>query len=283
LPESQRRLHILLAEDNAINQRVALGILEKRGHAVVVAGNGKEALAALEKEAFDLILMDVQMPEMDGFETTKAIRERELSLSVSQSLSPLDSGLKDSRPFRIPIVAMTAHVMKGDRERCLEAGMDAYVSKPLQVQQLFEIIAGLVPVLAETKMGAPGQAVPVEWVFDRNMTLAQVEDDKGLLQELIGLFFDGIPKLLSAIQESITRRDARALERAAHTLKGAVSNFGAKSAGDAALRLEVIGRSGNFTHSKEAYVELEKEVTRLGGALAAFREEVVSGTSRRPG
>jgi HPt (histidine-containing phosphotransfer) domain-containing protein len=115
------------------------------------------------------------------------------------------------------------------------------------------------------------------------MTLAQVEDDKGLLQELIGLFFDGIPKLLSAIQESITRRDARALERAAHTLKGAVSNFGAKSACDAALRLEVIGRGGDFPHSEEAYVELEKEVTRLGGALAALREETVSGTSRRPG
>ena len=161
--------------------------------------------------------------------------------------------------------------------------MDAYVSKPLQAQQLFEIIEGLVPTLAETEMTTPGQAVPVEPVFDRNMTLAQIEDDKGLLQEIIGLFFDGIPKLLSAIQESITCRDARALERAAHTLKGAVSNFGAKSACDAALRLEVIGRGGDFTHSEEAYVELEKEVTRLGGALAALREEAVSGTSRRPG
>ena len=276
LPKSQRRLHILLAEDNAINQRVALGILEKRGHAVVVAGNGKEALAALEREAFDLILMDVQMPEMDGFEATKAIRERE-------ALAQLTPNPQHPAPFHIPIVAMTAHAMKGDRERCLEAGMDAYVSKPLQAQQLFEIIKGLVPTLAETKRGTPDQAVPVEPIFDRNMTLAQVEDDKGLLQELIGLFFDGIPKLLSAIQESITRRDARALERAAHTLKGAVSNFGAKSACDAALRLEVIGRGGDFTHSEEAYAELEKEVTRLGGALAALREETVSGTSRRPG
>jgi HPt (histidine-containing phosphotransfer) domain-containing protein len=122
-------------------------------------------------------------------------------------------------------------------------------------------------------MGMPDQAVLIEPIFDRDMTLAQVEDDKGLLQELIGLFFEGIPKLLSAIQESITRRDARALERAAHTLKGAVSNFGAKSACDAALRLEIIGRDGDFPHSEEAYVKLEKEVTRLGGALAALREE----------
>ncbi len=274
--KSQRRLHILLAEDNAINQRVALGILEKRGHAVVVAGNGKEALAALARETFDLILMDVQMPEMDGFEATKAIRERE-------ALAQLTPNPQHAAPFHIPIVAMTAHAMKGDRERCLEAGMDAYVSKPLQAQQLFAIITGLVPTLAETKMGTPDQAVPVEPIFDRHMTLAQVEDDKGLLQELIGLFFEGVPKLLSAIQESITRRDARALERAAHTLKGAVSNFGAKSACAAALRLEVIGRGGDFPHSEEAYVELEKEVARLGGALAALREETVSGTSRRPG
>jgi CheY-like chemotaxis protein len=179
----------------------------------------------------------------------------------------------------IPIVAMTAHAMKGDRERCLEAGMDAYVSKPLQAQQLFEIIEGLVPTLAETRMATPSQVAPVEPVFDRSMTLSQIEDDKGLLQEIIGLFFEEIPKLLSAIQESITSRDARALERTAHTLKGAVSNFGAKSTCDAALRLEVIGRSGDFTHSKEAYAELEKEVTRLGGALAALREETVSGTS----
>jgi PAS domain S-box-containing protein len=282
LPKS-RCLHILLAEDNAINQRVALGILEKRGHAVVIASNGKEALAALERETFDLILMDVQMPEMDGFEVTKAIRERELSLSVSHSLSPLDSRRKDSGLFHIPIVAMTAHAMKGDRERCLEAGMDAYVSKPLQAQQLFEIIEGLVPTLAETDMGTPGQAAPVEPVFDRNMTLTQVEGDKELLQEIIGLFFEGIPKLLSAIQESITHCDARALERAAHTLKGAVSNFGAKSAHDTALRLEIIGRGGDLTHSEEAYAELEKEVTRLGEALAALREETVAGTSRRPG
>jgi HPt (histidine-containing phosphotransfer) domain-containing protein len=151
--------------------------------------------------------------------------------------------------------------------------MDTYVSKPLQAQQLFEVIESLVPTLAETEMGTLGQTVSVEPVFDRNMILARVEGDKELLREIIGLFFDEIPGLLSAIQESITRHDARALERAAHTLKGAVSNFGAKSACDAALQLEAIGRGGDFTHSEEAYAGLEKEVTRLGGALVALREE----------
>jgi two-component system, sensor histidine kinase and response regulator len=286
LSESQRRLHILLAEDNAINQRVAVGMLEKRGHTVVVAGNGKEALAAAESESFDLILMDVQMPEMDGFEATRAIREKEerarSTLSPQPSvLSPQGPRLRTLDPglFHIPIVAMTAHAMKGDRERCFEAGMDGYVSKPLQVQQLFEVIAGLVPTLARAEADTPDQTAPTEQVFDRNAALDRVEGNWELLQEIVSLFFDEIPRLLSAVQEPIARRDAKALERAAHTLKGAVGNFGAKGAFDAALRLEAMGRGRDLTNVAEAYAELEKEVTHLKGALAALREETVVGTS----
>ncbi len=122
---SSRRLHVLLAEDNAVNQRLAVRILEKRGHTVVVADNGREALAAFEREPFDLVLMDVQMPEMGGFEATAEIRRRETR--------------------HTPIVAMTAHAMQGDRERCLAAGMDAYVSKPIDAKSLFEVIESLVP------------------------------------------------------------------------------------------------------------------------------------------
>ncbi|HJY82170.1 MAG TPA: response regulator [Candidatus Binatia bacterium] len=286
LPESQRRLHILLAEDNAINQRVAVGMLEKRGHTVVVAGNGKEALAAAERESFDLILMDVQMPEMDGFEAARAIREKEerarSPLSPQSAVrSPQDPGLRILEPglLHIPIVAMTAHAMKGDRERCLEAGMDSYVSKPLQVQQLFEVIAGLVPSLAEAEADTPEQTAPTEPVFDRNAALERVEGNWELLQEIVGLFFDEIPRLLSAVQEPIARGDAKALERAAHTLKGAVGNFGAQGAFDAALRLEVMGRGRDLTNAAEVYAELEKEVARLERALATLREETVVGTS----
>ena len=129
--ENRQRLSVLLAEDNAVNQMLAVRMLEKRGHTVTVAGNGREALAALEKKAFDILLMDVQMPEMDGFEATAAIRAREKSTGV-----------------HIPIVAMTAHTMKGDEERCLEAGMDAYISKPIQPKQLFEVLENLVPIRA---------------------------------------------------------------------------------------------------------------------------------------
>jgi len=280
LPESRRRLHILLAEDNAVNQRLAVRILEKRGHTVVVAGNGKEALAALEREAFDLILMDVQMPEMDGFEATKAIREKE-ALSYSKVspqfsvFSPPDCGLRtpDSGLFHIPIVAMTAHAMKGDRQRCLEAGMDAYVSKPLQARQLLEVIESLVSTPAGAEMSSLDEAGPLEAAFDQNVALARVEGDTELLQEIVALFSDEAPRLLSEIRESITHCDSKALERAAHSLKGSVGSFGAQGAFDAALRLEVMGCGGDFTHAAEACVALEKEVARLERALAALREE----------
>jgi len=280
LPEARHRLHILLAEDNAINQRVAMGILQKRGHTVVVAGNGKEVLAALEKEAFDILLMDVQMPEMDGFEATREIRRRESQLSAVSCQSsgtqnpPEESQLATENwppaTRRIPIVAMTAHAMKGDRERCLAAGMDSYISKPLQARQLFEVIAGLVPTPADAETDTPDQTAPTESVFDRNVALDRVEDDRELLQEIVGLFFDEIPGLLSAIQESVVQRDANALERAAHTLKGAVGNLGAKDAFAAALRLEVLGRGGDLTNIEEAYAELEKAIIRLKSALAAL-------------
>ena len=132
LRESRRKLRILLAEDNKVNQLVAARLLEKRGHTVVIAGNGREALAALDEPGsggFDLILMDVQMPEMDGFEATGIIRAREKSSGT-----------------HLPIIAMTAHAMKGDEERCLAAGMDGYVSKPIQVEQFFAAIGGITPV-----------------------------------------------------------------------------------------------------------------------------------------
>jgi CheY-like chemotaxis protein len=131
-----RRLRLLLAEDNAINQKLALRLLEKRGHAVTVVSTGKEALAALAEQRFDAVLMDVQMPEMDGFEATAAIRARERETGG-----------------HVPIIAMTAHAMKGDRELCLAAGMDGYISKPLQASELFEAIEG--PPLEGTPAPSP--------------------------------------------------------------------------------------------------------------------------------
>jgi CheY-like chemotaxis protein len=140
LREAQNHVRILLVEDNAVNQALALRLLQKRGYIVAVAGNGRQALAALEKEEFELVLMDVQMPEMDGFEATTAIREREQS-----------SGR------HIPIIAMTAHALKGDKERCLSAGMDAYTSKPIRPSELFATIEEIL-----AKNDAQDAATPVE-------------------------------------------------------------------------------------------------------------------------
>jgi len=255
LRESKGRLHILLAEDNAINQQLAVRLLEKQGHGVVIAANGREALAALQRERFDLVLMDVQMPEMNGFETTAAIRAAEAE--TGQHLA---------------IIALTANAMKGDRERCFEAGMDGYITKPFQAQELLAAIEGLTPTgvdLVESVPAAPG----ANEVFDHRAALARVDDDVELLAEIVGLFLGDCPRLLSEIQEAIRRGDRQDLERAAHTLKGSVANFGAKAAYAAALRLEQIGCEGDLMHAEEAYAALGHEVERLKPLLAALGEQ----------
>ena len=249
---SGKSLQILLAEDNAVNQRLAARILEKRGHTVTVAGHGREALAALENQPFDLVLMDVQMPEMDGFEATVAIREKEKATGA-----------------HIPIIAMTAHAMKGDRERCLEAGMDGYVPKPIRAEELYEAVEDL--FFAPTGAGTdiPG-GQPMDDVINRDEVMERVDGDVELLAQMAELFLDDCPRLLSEIQEAITRSDSKALEYVAHTLKGSVGNFSAVAASDAALRLEMMGRDGDMTHAAEAYTALEAEIKRFESALAAL-------------
>jgi signal transduction histidine kinase/CheY-like chemotaxis protein/HPt (histidine-containing phosphotransfer) domain-containing protein/HAMP domain-containing protein len=260
--EGQRSLRVLLAEDNEINQLLAVRLLENRGHTVVVAGNGREALAALARASVDLVLMDIQMTEMDGLAATAAIREREKQTGG-----------------RVPIVALTAHAMQGDRERCLASGMDGYVSKPLRADELVAVIARLVPV-------APvAPAVPVNWrasiadehrgeaVFDRVAALARVEGDGALLRRMIGVFFAQAQKLLPEIRSASERGDGKALERFAHKLKGSMGSFGAGAACAAALRLEVMGGNDECVQTEKPLAHLEHEVARLREALTTFAEE----------
>ena len=222
----------------------------------MVASNGREALTTFSKGSFDLVLMDVQMPELDGFQVTAAIREREKTQTT-----------------HTPIVAMTAHAMKGDRERCLEAGLDGYLSKPLQVREFLEVIENLVPAHGEVEGQAEGGDQP-DPVFDYDGALARVEGDTELLNEVACLFRGESQRMLSEIRGSIRCHDGEALEHAAHALKGAVGNFGAKHAFDAAHKLEMMGDDKDMGKAHETFTELEQEIARLDRALATLGKEM---------
>jgi PAS domain S-box-containing protein len=250
-PAGPRPLRILLAEDNLVNQRLAVRLLEKQGHAVVVADNGKEALAALEREPFDLVLMDVQMPEMGGLEATAVIRRQEQGTGK-----------------HLPVVAMTAHAMKGDRERCLAAGMDGYVSKPVQAQELFDTVARL-----GAADGRPFPADGAADVLNRGELLDRVGDDRALLREMVQAFLDSGPEMLADARRAAGRPDALALQRAAHTVKGALANLAAPAAAAAAERLEALARDGDLAPAAAACTALEDAVERLKPALARLLDE----------
>ncbi len=240
LPE--RRLSVLLAEDNIVNQRLAASLLERRGHKVTIAVNGREALAAIERQAFDVVLMDVQMPEMGGLEATAAMRARERG-----------------RGGRVPIVAMTAHAMKGDRERCLAAGMDEYLTKPLDSKRLCllveEVAAGRAPARDEAMPDLSDQV------------LARVGGDRELLAEISRLFVDDAPRHLAQIRLALEARDGESLRRAAHGLKGAAANFDADGVVNAARALEEIGRTAQFDEHEAAWRALTIETDRLIAVL----------------
>jgi len=261
LREKLRPLRILLAEDNPINQKVATAMLEKRGHAVVVAEDGREALALLYDQGiqpFDLILMDVQMPEMDGFEATTHIREKEKATGA-----------------HVPIIALTAGVMKGDREMCLQAGMDGYVAKPLKADDLLAAIEETFgPQMAyERDAGSTPQLEhEATDAFDSGVALASVDGDRKLLKEVVGIFMADYPKLMSEMKRAISEGDALGLNRAAHGLKGSVGNFGATILFEMARQLEMMGKSGDLTPAGDAFALVEAEMERLKQALEKFVE-----------
>jgi CheY-like chemotaxis protein/HPt (histidine-containing phosphotransfer) domain-containing protein len=288
-----------LAEDNIVNQKLAVKILEKRGHSVVVASNGKEAIEKLKGESFDLILMDVQMPEMDGLEATKAIRNLECARLPRLNNRDGGQGLRNkieegpyseseirnlkSQIKKIPIIAMTAHAMKGDRERCLAAGMDDYVSKPINAEELFKVIEKLANGLRnktkkEEKVSpaSKNNEPPAKDVFDLSKALEVVDGDMELFKEIADLFLENLPNNIAQIREGIAKGDANALEQAAHSLKGSVGNFGAKRAFEAAYRLEIIGREGRLAEADAALSKLEKELKDLDAAM----KEALSGDEK---
>ena len=264
---ARTRNRILLAEDNLVNQKVAVRFLEKLDFRVDVVADGQAALAAWQSGNFDLILMDCQMPKMDGYEATRAIRN-------------LEDGKR-----RIPIVALTAHAMKGDEERCRAAGMDDYLTKPIDRTKLEACLDHLLPStgstgfhlalkeasVAETGGSGPAPEIlhfPVDWAA----LLETIDGDEGFARELVEAFIGTGDRELAAIAAAQCTGDNATMRISAHTLKGASANLRASAAIKAADQLEVAAGSGQSTQisalADNLKIEIERTIEYLQSKVA---------------
>ncbi|MGH9574375.1 MAG: response regulator [Candidatus Acidiferrales bacterium] len=260
-PQPERKnVRILLAEDNPVNRKLAKTLLEKHGCTVLTAENGREVLDVLESEIVDLVLMDVQMPAMDGLEATRAIRAMEATTGE-----------------HLRIIALTAHAMKGDRERCLDAGADDYLTKPIRTSDLLAAIdATQVP--AEVGFGTVSiTRSELAEAFDLKAALDRVEGDRGLLEEIAKLFDEESAKNLLEIRGAFDAGDAAMLERLAHTMKGASANIGAVRVSRAALALEQASRTHELTNAQSKIAALEREIEILRPAIAPLLKNETHG------
>ena len=248
-----RPLRVLLAEDTAVNQELMTIMLEKRGHSLAAVANGREVLRALERDHFDLVLMDQEMPELNGTETTKAIREKERGTGQ-----------------HLPIVGVTGVAAMGGREVCLAAGMDACLPKPFQVDELYETIENLVFVPG-AKARATGAAPGASAV--NKTPLNYLSGNKKFVRRLVGVFLADSAKRFTEIQRSVARRDSQKLATLAHALAGSVGVFDAKSVAEAARKLEAMGRSGDFTGTDAAFDLLAQEYAKLRVQLRGMVSE----------
>jgi PAS domain S-box-containing protein len=251
----QRSARVLLAEDNPVNTRLMLVILERHGYNVVTASTGRQAVEAVAAERFDVVLMDMQMPEMDGFEATAAIRAAEAGTSR-----------------HLPIIALTARAMKGDREACLAAGADAYLPKPVRTPDLVTLLDEMLRQTPLDRIETPaGEAVSdTPPAFDEDDMLARVSGDRQLLAELVEMFLDEWPKTILKLRRGFDERDAHAIERAAHNLRGALGAFSAEAASRTALAVETLGRGGEVTGADVLFEQLEQELAALSQQLDRF-------------
>ncbi len=257
IPQHVSTRSVLVAEDTPANQKVIRAILERAGHSVDVAHNGREAVDRYLRGNYDVILMDVQMPTMDGLQATAAIRS---------------SGDERSR---VPIVAMTAHAMRGDRERCLAAGMDAYVAKPIDAQQLLQVIAEVSadkieqPSIIESTSGESDQSQkktvvpPVAKIFDPEATLRRLGGDVSLLRDMARFFVEDSAGLLAELKTGLAEGDAGRAARAAHSLKGLSANLSGRSCEQAAQAVETAANVPDFQAATRLEAALQQEVTRL--------------------
>ena len=240
---------VLVAEDNVVNQKVIVALLEKLGCRADVASNGREAVDQVARFPYDLVLMDCEMPEMDGFAATAEIRRR------------------GQQGRRMPIVALTAYAMTGDRERCLAAGMDDHLSKPVREPELIEALKAHLPMAPAVAASAPAaEDAPAAPVL-----LPEIADDPDLMREIVDLYRSNAPGWMDQIRQALSARDGTGLARSAHTLRGAVSHLGVPAATDAARALEDAGRAADFATAPKTLARLETELRHLDDALITLR------------
>jgi len=254
-----RPLNILVAEDTPFNQKFIGRLLDRWGINCEIAENGALAVTAHKTKSYDIILMDVQMPEMDGFEATMAIRKME-----------------EGNSRHTPIIAMTAHAMKGDRERCIEAGMDDYVSKPISSDILREAILNLINVSSNAENeDIPEIANPEDEnvILNEEALLDAFDNDMDFFKEALEMFISDYPSMMDSIRQAVESKDATALKRTAHALKGMVGNFQSKAAAQSALELEEMGRSEALTGAEKSMENLTMEIEALKNHLSAIADK----------
>jgi two-component system, sensor histidine kinase and response regulator len=243
-----RPLRVLLAEDSLVNQRLAVGLLERHGHRVTIANNGRQAVDLASDDGFDVILMDVQMPELDGLEATRLIRDHERH-----------SGR------HVPIIAMTAHAMKGDRARCLAVGMDEYVAKPVRERQLLMALRSVLGDEVPLPPAEPPEAVAEadQQVIDWEAALKICAGDRELLRDVAEAFLEEHPRRIDEIRRAIDTADWELLHRSAHTIKGSMRYFGAAAVFDRAFGLEQLAANQSLEGAEEIFGLLKQELAKL--------------------
>lgn len=250
-------LRILLAEDSLVNQKLAISLLERHGCTVVAAENGREAVAVWESQDFDLVLMDVQMPDMDGLEATAAIRAKERRSKA-----------------HIPIIAMTAHALKGDRGRCLEAGMDEYIAKPIRAKRLCDTIERVLGMAGTPLSPTPETELPETddegETWDWSRIIRGVEGNHDVLRGIVEASLDESPRLIEEIRQAIRNGDAAAVQRSAHTLMASARFFGIRRLSDSVRRLEDMGKEENLDGAEESLAITEQETAQLTPILQGY-------------
>jgi CheY-like chemotaxis protein len=262
LPRASHCLRILLAEDSPVNRQFAFEVLVKLGHRVELAFNGRQAVAAVQSNQFDVILMDVQMPEMDGLEATAEIRRQEQKTGA-----------------HVPIIALTAHALSGDRQRCLAAGMDGYLQKPFYPADLHNALSPYCTRLGEAVAASSpdSKEKAVEGaqneVLNTAEALARAGGSRRVLCRVLQVFLENLPAMWTEIQTSVVSMDAAAIRRSAHTLKGSASVIGATEATAAARELEMMAKSGRLDGVGMALDHLDRELKRLKPAVVDLRNQ----------